>query len=103
MFLHFYQEKSLINKLLLVNRETLKYDERIFYSFMDGLKFYHFFIMYSGTRKSYKNPIDFLHMETKIDTYIRKKIFLLFLKIPKTNLLPVIPLLRQLPTGSFLT
>ena len=73
MFLHFYQEKSLINKLLLVNRETLKYDERIFYSFMDGLKFYHFFIMYSGTRKSYKNPIDFLHMETKIDTYIRKK------------------------------
>ena len=40
---------------------------------MDGLKFYHFFIMYSGTKKSYKNPIEFLHIESKINTYIRKK------------------------------
>ena len=71
--LHLYQEKSLINKLLLVNRETLKFDERIFYALMDGLKFYHFFIMYSGTKKAYKNPLDFLHQEMKINTYIRKK------------------------------
>ena len=71
--LHLYQEKSLINKLLLVNRETLKFDERIFYALMDGLKFYHFFIMYSGTKKAYKNPLDFLHQEMKINAYIRKK------------------------------
>ena len=29
--------------------------------------------MYSGTKKSYKNPIEFLHIESKINTYIRKK------------------------------
>ena len=73
IFLYLYQEKNLINKLLLINRETLKYDERIFYAFMDGLKFYHFFIMYSGTKKSYKTPIEFLHIESKINSYIRKK------------------------------
>ena len=71
--LYLYQEKSLINKLLLVNRETLKFDERIFDALMDGLKFYHFFIMYSGTKKAYKNPLDFLHQEIKINNYIRKK------------------------------
>ena len=73
IFLYLYQEKSLINKLLLVNRETLKFDERIFYALMDGLKFYHFFISYSGTRKAYENPIEFLHEEYKINNYIRKK------------------------------
>ena len=71
--LYLYQEKSLINKLLLVNRETLKFDERIFDALMDSLKFYHFFIMYSGTKKAYKNPLDFLHQEIKINNYIRKK------------------------------
>ena len=71
--LYLYQEKSLINKLLLVNRETLKFDERIFDALMDGLKFYHFFIMYSGTKKAYKNPLDFLHQEIKINNFIRKK------------------------------
>ena len=73
IFLYLYQEKSLINKLLIANREILKYDERIFYSLMDGLKFYHFFIYYSGTKRNYKNPIDFLHIESKINNYIRKK------------------------------
>jgi hypothetical protein len=71
--LYLYQEKSLINKLLLVNRETLKFDERIFDALMDSLKFYHFSIMYSGTKKAYKNPLDFLHQEIKINNYIRKK------------------------------
>ena len=73
IFLYLYQEKSLINKLLLVNRETLKYDERIFYALMDALKFYHFFILYSGTKKAYRNPIEFLHEEYRINNYIRKK------------------------------
>ena len=73
IFLHLYQEKSLINKLLMVNREILKMDERIFYALMDGLKFYHFFILYSGTKKSYNSPIEFLHLEIKINDYIRKK------------------------------
>ena len=71
--LYLYQEKSLINKLLVSNRGTLKYDEKIFYSLMDGLKFYHFFIYYSGTKKSYKNPIEFLHKENKINNFIQKK------------------------------
>ena len=73
IYLYLYQEKNLINKLLLVNREILKYDERIFYALMDGLKFYHFFILYSGTKKSYTSPIEFLHLEIKINNYIRKK------------------------------
>ena len=73
IILYLYQEKSLINKLLLVNRETLKFDDRIFYSLMSGLKFYHFFIYYSGIRKSYKSPIDFLHKEFKINNYLRQK------------------------------
>ena len=71
--LYLYQEKSLINKLLLANRDTLKFDERIFYALMSGLKFYHFFIYYSGTRKSYKSPIDFLHKEYRINNYLRQK------------------------------
>ena len=57
----------------MVNREILKMDERIFYALMDGLKFYHFFILYSGTKKSYNSPIEFLHLEIKINDYIRKK------------------------------
>ena len=73
IILYLYQEKSLINKLLLANRETLKFDDRIFYSLMSGLKFYHFFIYYSGIRKSYKSPIDFLHKEFKINNYLRQK------------------------------
>ena len=73
IILYLYQEKSLINKLLLANRETLKFDDRIFYSLMSGLKFYHFFIYYSGCRKSYKSPIDFLHREFKINNYLRPK------------------------------
>ena len=71
--LFLYQEKSLLSKLLIVNREKLKFDERCFYSLMAGLKFYHFFIYYSGTKKIYKSPIDFLHTEYKINNYIKKK------------------------------
>ena len=73
IILYLYQEKSLINKLLLANREILKFDDRIFYSLMSGLKFYHFFIYYSGFRKLYKSPIDFLHNEIKINNYLRQK------------------------------
>ena len=73
IILYLYQEKSLIVKLILNNRESLRFDERSFLTLMDTYKFYHFYKEYTILKRPYKDISDFIHMEKKIGNYIYKK------------------------------
>ena len=71
--LYLYQEKSLVNKLIMNNRDILKFDERCFQTLMDTFKFYHFFKEFSILKNQYKDVTDFIHIEAKIDNFLYKK------------------------------
>ena len=71
--LYLYQEKSLVNKLIMNNRDILKFDERCFQTLMDTFKFYHFFKEFSIIKTQYKGVTDFIHIESKIDNFLYKK------------------------------
>ena len=73
MILYLYQEKSLVLKIILNNRELLKFDDRCFLTLMDTLKFYHFFKDFTYLKKTYKDILEFIQVETKIAKYIYKK------------------------------
>ena len=73
IILYLFQEKSLVIKLILNNRESLKFDERCFLTLMDTFKFYHFFQEYIIIRRQYKDINEFINIEKKIDNYIYKK------------------------------
>ena len=73
MVLYLYQERSMLYKLLIINRENLKYDEKCFYSLMDAFKFYHFYKDLSIIKKPYRDVIEFTRTEVKIAKFIRKK------------------------------
>ena len=73
MVLYLYQEKSMLNKILSINRENLKYDDRCFITLMEIFKFYHFYKDYAIIKKPYRDIIEFNRVETKISKFIRKK------------------------------
>ena len=47
MILYLYQEKSLVNKMIMNNRDLLKFDERSFATYMDAFKYYNFYKEYT--------------------------------------------------------
>ena len=73
MVIHLYQEKSLCNKMVFINRENLKFDERCFFTLMEVFKFYHFFTEYSTIKRIYKDVIEFVRIEKRICNYLHKK------------------------------
>ena len=73
MILYLFQEKSLVNKMIMNNRDLLKFDERSFQTYMDAFKYYNFFKEYTFLKKQYKDIIDFTVVEKDIDKYINKK------------------------------
>ena len=73
MILYLYTEKSLISKMIYVNRDTINFDDKCFQSLMDIFKFYHFYKDYSIMNKEYKDVIDFIKVEHKINKYLNKK------------------------------
>lgn len=73
MILYLYQEKSLVNKMIMNNRDLLKFDERSFATYMDAFKYYNFYKEYTCMRKQYKDINEFTRAEKEIDTYIYKK------------------------------
>ena len=72
MFLYLYQEKSLLNKMISINRELLNFDNRCFMTLMDTFKYYYFFKELSVLR-SYRDVIEFVRVEMKICKYLKKK------------------------------
>ena len=73
MILYLYQEKSLVNKMIMNNRDLLKFDERSFATYMDAFKYYNFYKEYTYLKKQYKDIIEFTCAEKDIDKYIYKK------------------------------
>ena len=73
MILYLYTEKSLISKMIYANRDTINFDDKCFQSLMDIFKFYHFYKDYSIMNKEYKDVIDFIKVEHKINRYLNKK------------------------------
>jgi len=73
MFLYLYQERSLLNKMILINRENLNFDERCFITLMDIFKYYHFYKDLSISRRTYRDVIEFVRIEIKISKYLHKK------------------------------
>ena len=73
MILYLYTEKSLISKMIYANRDTINFDDKCFQSLMDIFKFYHFYKDYSIMNKEYKDVIDFIKVEHKINKYLNKK------------------------------
>ena len=71
--IYLYQEKSLSNKMIFLNRENLKFDDRCFLTLMDIFKFYHFYKEYSTTKRPYKDIIEFVRTEKKICNYLHIK------------------------------
>ena len=73
MILYLYQEKSLVNKMIMNNRDLLKFDERSFATYMDAFKYYNFYKEYTYLKKQYKDIIQFTCAEKDIEKYIYKK------------------------------
>ena len=73
MILSLYQEKSLVSKSIIANKNTLKYDDRCFSTLMDIFKFYYFYTEYSIVKKPYKDIIEFIRSEIEICKYLQKK------------------------------
>ena len=73
MLIYLYQEKNMIYKMIFVNRENLKYDDRCFFTLMEVFKYYHFFKEFLTIKRHYKNVIEFVRLEKKICKYIQKK------------------------------
>jgi hypothetical protein len=73
MILYLYQEKSLVNKMIMNNRDLLKFDERSFATYMDAFKYYNFYKEYTYLKKQYKDILEFTCAEKDIDKYIYKK------------------------------
>ena len=73
MILYLYQEKSLVNKMIMNNRDLLKFDERSFAAYMDAFKYYNFYKEYTYMKKQYKDILEFTVAEKEIDKYVYKK------------------------------
>ena len=73
MILYLYQEKSLVNKMIMNNRDLLKFDERSFATYMDAFKYYNFYKEFTYLKKQYKDIIEFTCAEKDIERYIYKK------------------------------
>ena len=73
MILYLYQEKSLISKMILANKATLILEDKCIWTLMAIFKFYHFYKKMSD-EKIYKNVMDFIHFESKINSFLHKKL-----------------------------
>ena len=73
MVIYLYQERSMTYKMIFVNRENLRYDDRCFFTLMEVFKFYHFFKEFSTIKRHYRDVIEFVRLEKKICKYIHKK------------------------------
>ena len=70
---YLHQEKNMVYKMIINNRENLRFDDKCFFTLMNIFKFYHFYKDFSNIKKYYSDVIEFIRNEKRVCNYLHKK------------------------------